>query len=156
MACHDDGDFGYRGVVEAMYAALLELVHSGFVSPDEARRMVIPTVGRTQVDLVAPFALLEQCGDLSIEHIEIFDGDDVIWSQFEREGDSRAFGARWAAFSRASVFPTLALSLDGVRTDPRRTTFLAQLEIGMAARLAAKPEPMIIPLAIVVLAKEKS
>jgi hypothetical protein len=156
MALHDNGDFGYRGVVEANYGALLDLVETGVVTPEEARRMVIPTVGRSRSDLAAPFAERGQFGGLSIERIEVFDGDDWIWLQFERDGDAKAFGARWAAFSRASVFPTLALGLDRGGSDPRARTFMDELEAAMAARLALKPERMVIPLASVMLAKEES
>jgi len=153
MARHANGDFGYRGVLEAMYAALLELTDSGFVSQEEARRMLIPTVGRSRADLAEPFARHGRFGDLSIEHLEMFDGEDWIWSKFERDGDAGGFGARWAAFSRASVFPTLALGLNGAGNDPRAHAFVDKLETAMAARLALKPEPMVIPLAIVVLTK---
>lgn len=95
-------------------------------------------------------------GNLSIEYLEMCDGKDWIWSQFERDGDAGGFGARWAAFSRASVFPTLALGLDGGRNNPRADTFLDKLETAMATRLALKPEPMVISLAIVVLASKRS
>ena len=61
------------------------------------------------------------------------------------------FGARWAAFSRASVLPTLALDLDGDQA--RRDAFVARMEAGMASRLAAHPEPAVIPLAMMVIAR---
>ena len=74
-------------------------------------------------------------------------GEDRIWAGFEGDGDAQAFGARWAAFSRASVFPTLAAGLEGGRTDPRAATFVERLESELAARLAAAPERILIPLA---------
>jgi hypothetical protein len=88
--------------------------------------------------------------------VEVFDGDDRIWRQFERDHDAGEFGAQWAAFSRASVFPTLALGLDGGRSDPRAVTFVEKLQAGLAARLAAAPEPMVIPLASIVLVKDQA
>ena len=54
---------------------------------------------------------------------------------------------------RASVFPTLATALDGGVADARAGQFLDQLEAGVAARLAAAPEQMQIPLAHLVLIK---
>ncbi len=57
------------------------------------------------------------------------------------------------AFVRASVFPTLATALDGGRRRRPRRQFLDQLEAGVAARLAAAPEQMQIPLAHLVLIK---
>jgi len=138
-----------------MYAALLSLVDNGLIRAEEARRMAIPTVGRSRPDLVAPFLENGRYGGLAIEHVDVFEGDDFIWRQFEQGHDAGKFGARWAAFSRASVFPTLALGLDGGASDARAVTFVEMLEAAMAARLAAAPEPMLIPLARIVLVKEE-
>jgi hypothetical protein len=68
--------------------------------------------------------------------------------------DAAAFGARWAAFSRASVFPTLAAGLAGGVGDPRAAEFTRRREADMAARLAAAPQRVLIPLARLLLAKE--
>jgi len=154
MALDAAGSFGYRPLLEAMYAALLDIVEVGFVGADEIQRMAIPTVGRSRSDLVAPFEESGRFAGLSIEQTEVFLGEDRIWTEFEREGDARAFGARWAAFARASVFPTLTSGLEGGRADPRAATFVARLEAEVAARLAAAPEPMLIPLGKMLLVKE--
>jgi hypothetical protein len=156
MASTDEGDFGYGAVLAAMYGALLSLVDDGLIGADEVRRMAIPTVGRSRADLLAPFADNGRFADLSVETVEVFLGEDSIFEQFVRDRDARAFGARWAAFSRASVFPTLVLGLNGGRSDPRAAEFLDRLEAAMAARLAAAPAPTTIPLARLALAKEES
>jgi hypothetical protein len=153
MALGDDGDFGYRPVLEAMYGALLGLVEEGYLDGEEARRMAIPTVGRSRAELIAPFAETGCFMGLSVEHLEVFLGDDLIWKDFERDRDAQAFGARWATFSRASVFQTLALGLNGGRDDSRAALFIEKLEAGMATRLAAAPEPTTIPLAAIALVK---
>jgi hypothetical protein len=154
MAVDDEGEFGYRPLLEAMYATLVEMVDSGFLFALELQRMAIPTVGRSRADFLAPFGVDGRFGGLRVEEIEVFFGEDLIWSDFDRHGDAQKFGARWAAFSRASVFPTLARSLDGGRTSARAGEFIERMETGMAARLAVKPEPMLIPLARILLAKE--
>ena len=154
MAIDEGGNFGYRPLLEAMYAALMDLVEKGFVRVEEAQRMVIPTVGRSRADIVAPFGESGRFAGLSLEEVEVFHGEDRIWAEFEGNGDALAFGARWAAFSRASVFPTLAAGLEGGRNDPRAIPFVEQLESGLAGRLAATPEPMLIPLAKMLLAKD--
>ncbi|MBV9653062.1 MAG: hypothetical protein JOZ42_00725 [Acetobacteraceae bacterium] len=153
MACSDDGDFGHRGVLEAMQSGLRQLTSEGLLRPAEVRQMAIPTFGRTQREFVEPFTAQERFGGLSLERIEMFEGDDRIWSQFERDGDASLFGASWAAFSRASVFPTLALGLADGRNDPRAPVFMDRLEAVMAAQLARKPGPTFIPLAGLVLVK---
>lgn len=111
--------------------------------------MAIPTVGRSRADLAAPIMQGAAAG-LSIEHAEVFLGDDPIWRDFEFDGNAGAYDSRWAAFSRASVLPTLALDLDGGADDPRHAEFIMRMEASMAWRLAAHPEPMVIPLATIV------
>jgi hypothetical protein len=154
MALRDDRDFGLRPLVKAMYDALLGIVDEGFVGSHERKRMAIPMLSRSRDDLAAPFAENGQFAGFSIEHLDLFNSEDRIWRQFEADRDPEKFGARWASFSRASAFPTLALGLDGGRDDPRATKFVDKLEAGMAARLAATPQPMRIPLANIVLVKK--
>jgi hypothetical protein len=156
MAFDDTGDFGYRSLVEAVYAALMDLVDEGLVRAEEARRMVIPTVGRSRTDLAAPFAGGKSYAGLALEHLEVFHGEDRIFAEFEANGDAKAFGAAWAAFTRASVFPTLAAGLDGGGDTPRAAEFMDQLEANVAARLAAAPEPTVIPLAQMLIAEDEA
>ena len=153
MACDDSGDFGYRPLLEAMYATLLDLIGQGLIRAEEAHRMAIPTVGRTRAEFGSPFGEDGRFAGLSIEHLEVFSGEDRIWKDFERTQDAGAFGAQWAAFSRASVFPTLAAEMDGGRDDPRGPEFLRRMEAETANRLAKAPEQMRIPLAKMVLVK---
>ncbi len=153
MATDDSGDFGYRPVVDALYGTLVDMVDRGLIRKEEFRRMVIPTVGRTRAQFMEPFAKGGCFEDLSIEDFELFHGEDRIWTQFEASGDSHAFGALWAAFCRASVFPTLAARLDGAPDSARSVKFIDELETGVAARLAAAPVRMTIPLAQMMLVK---
>ena len=154
MAKDENGDFGYRPVLDAIYTTLVDMRDQGYISADELERMAIPTVGRSRADLLAPFGF-DSCFDgLRVEELEIFCGEDQIWSEFERSGDSHAFGAQWAAFARASVFPTLAGALNCGRAASRATEFVERLERGTAARLTAKPHRVLIPLAKMMLAKE--
>jgi hypothetical protein len=136
-----------------MYASLLDLVDQGLIRAEEMHRMAIPTVGRTRAEFGSPFGRDGRFARLSIEHLEVFGGEDRIWQDFERAQDARAFGAQWAAFSRASVFPTLAAELDGGHADPRGHEFLQRLEAGTASRLAKVPQRMNIPLAKMVFVK---
>lgn len=154
MATDDAGDFGYRPLLEAMYAALTDMAEGGFITSEELARMAIPTVGRSRAAFAEPFADRAPFAGLTLEHLAIFHAEDTIWSQFEAEKDAHAFGAAWAAFSRASVFPTLAAALDGDQADARAASFVERLEADLSARLAAAPERMIIPLAQMVLAKD--
>jgi hypothetical protein len=155
MARTDDGDFGYGSLLAAMYDSLRELVTEGTVRQEEAARMAIPTVGRTRAELAAPFSAAGFAG-LTLERLDILEGEDSIWDDFARDGDAQAFGSRWSAFASASVLPTLARDLDGGAQDARAAAFVAGMEAGMATRLAAAPARMLIPLAAVVLASAEA
>ena len=154
MAVDDNGEFGYGPVLDAMYSTLLEMVDSGFLLAEELQRMAIPTVGRSRADFVAPFGANGRFSGLCLEEIEIFFGEDKIWSDFLQHRDPLTFAAQWAAFSRASVFPALIGSLDGGHTRPRASAFSELLENGMRTRLAAEPHPILIPLGRLLVAKE--
>ena len=151
MALDDHGDFGYKPCVVAIYGAVLDLVDEGFITKVEAQRMVIPTVGRGRQDFTAPFAETGSFAGLTLEEIDIFYGEDRIWTEFQGHGDAGLYAARWAAFSRASVCPTLAASLDD--KEVRAAEFIDRMEARMIARLKVAPEPMLIPLAKMVLVK---
>lgn len=152
MSVDRSGSFGYAPVVGAIHDALTALEFEGFLTSGERARMVIPTVGRSAAEFAAPFAGGPFQG-LALERFESYLGDDDIWSGFKRTGDAREFGAEWARFSRASVFPSLAAGLDKPSAE-RRAQFLARLETGMAGRLAAAPTEVVIPLARMTIAKQ--
>jgi hypothetical protein len=154
MAADEHGEFGYRALLQAMYASLLKMVESGFLSEEELRRMAIPTVGRSREEFLAPFGATGSFAGLSMEEAEVFLGEDYIWADYQRDGDRRSFGARWAAFSRASVFPTLAEALKSGGGTGKSGAFITRLETMTAAQLAEHPERMLIPLARVRLAKQ--
>jgi hypothetical protein len=153
MALDDNGDFGYRPVLNAMYSTLVEMVDSGFLSAEELHGMAIPTVGRSRADFLAPFGATGHLNGLRIEEIEIFYGADHIWLDFEQHRNPLTFAVQWAAFARASVFPTLAGGLDGEASNPRASDFMKRLETGMITRLSANPQPMVIPLGRLLLAR---
>ena len=153
LGSDDSGHFGMHALVDAVSATLQEFVGDGLISPVERAAMAIPVVGRSEKELVAPFAPRGRFEGLSVEHLEISDAEDRHWQQFQADSDARAFGARWAAFLRGAVFGCLIAGLNGGATDPRAGDFADQLEGGVAARLAAAPEPMRITLAKVVLVK---
>ncbi|MGC2400929.1 MAG: hypothetical protein WA510_14145 [Acidobacteriaceae bacterium] len=156
MATDDDGNFGYQPLLQALYGTLLEMAEQGFLQPEELHRMTIPTVARNREDLLAPFTNDGHCGSLRPQVVEIFRAEDHIWLEYERHRDAREFGGQWAAFSRGSVFPTLAQALGGGGTSAKEAEFAERLEKGIINRLATKPEPMLIPLARMLFVKDSA
>ena len=153
MALDENGAFGYQPLLQAMVDTLATLTDEGLIRTEEVYHMAIPTVGRSRAELSAPFEETGRVADLSIEHLDVFATEDRIWTEYEQRHDAQVFGEQWAKFSRASVFPTLAAALTGGEADPRRAKFFDRLEAGVAARLAAAPQKMVIPLAMLMLRK---
>lgn len=153
MAADLDGDLGQRFLVDGLYGALVDLVDCGFLRAEELARMVIPSMARSRAEFLAPFGGDGRFEGLRVEEIEIYRGEDYFWSEYERSGDAEKFAAQWAAFSRASAFPSLAKNLDP-GPEGRAPLFIEQLEAGMARRLAVRPEQVLIPLCKMLLVKE--
>jgi hypothetical protein len=155
MALDESGDPGFRPLLAAIVETLAELVAKSLITSDELRDISIPIVGRRTRDFVSPFAPSGTFERLSIIHLDVFDAEDRFFAEFRIDHDAKTFGARWAAFARVAVFPSIAMGLVGGASDPRRTRFLDELEAGIAQRLAAAPEQMQIPMAQLVLEKRQ-
>jgi hypothetical protein len=155
MALDEAGDPGFRPLLGAMVDTLTELVARDVLTDDEHRAISIPIIGRRPRDFLSPFAPSGTFEKLSIAHLDVFDAEDRFFSQFEIDHDAKAFGARWAAFTRLAVFPSIASGLAGGAKDPRRTTLFDELETGIAVRLAAAPEQTQIPMAQLVVEKRQ-
>lgn len=152
MASDDEGRFGYDALMASMLAGLHRMCDEGLLTPEAFARMTIPTVGRTRSEFAKPFGHTgEDFENLRLEKLEIFFAEDRIWTEYERSRDAKAYGASWAAFSRASVFPTLALALQASQGDERVSQFMDRLESETASGLAAEPQPMNMPLALIAL-----
>jgi hypothetical protein len=147
----EDGEFGYWPLLDATVDTLTELAARGITSEDETHRMTVPIVGRRARDFLSPFAPSGTFEKLSIGHLEVFDAEDRFWAQYRLDGKAKAFGARWAAFLRTSTFPALAAELPV----ERRCAFVDELCAGVAARLAAAPAEVRIPLAQIVIEKKQ-
>jgi salicylate 1-O-methyltransferase len=147
----DDGDASYQPLLEALNAELTDMTAEGVLSRDELLRMAIPSVGRTETQLTAPFAPKNRFSGLTIEHLEVFDAEDQYWTKFQKDSDAVAFAGKWTDFVRTSVFPTLLTVLDG--PPPAAERFVERLESGLRQRLTADPKRVRIPLAKLALVK---
>lgn len=155
LALDAEGLPGFAALMQALLAALHRLVDNGMLGPEELARMVIPTVGRTEKDFLAPFAPSGRFEGLSVEHLELFEAEDLFWSRYCADGAAARFGAAWAGFARAAIFPTLTAALNAGPQGPQAAAFVDALESEVAAHLAAAPQRMTVPLAAVVLVKHR-
>lgn len=144
---------GFAGLMQALLASLHRLAEGGVLGPEELSRMVIPTVGRTEKEFLAPFAPSGRFEGLSVEHLELFDAEDLFWSRYLVDRDPGKLGTAWAGFARAAIVPTVVAALDGGTADPRAAGFAEAVEAEVAAHIAAAPQQMTIPLAAIVLTK---
>jgi hypothetical protein len=154
LAVGEDGDAGYRPLLDAVMETLVDMSARGLVTEDELHRMAIPIVGRRDRDFLSPFAPSGTFERLSIQHLEVFEAEDRFWAQYQIDKDATTLGAKWAAFLRAAMFPALVAALHD-RDDGHRARFFDELESGVAARCAAAPAQMRIPLALVVIEKKE-
>ncbi|MCW2653997.1 MAG: hypothetical protein QOE41_3748 [Mycobacterium sp.] len=150
----DDDEFGYRPLLEGIVAELAVMAGEGLITDREVCRMGIPTVGRSEADLMVPFAPKNRFAGLTIENLDLFVAEDQFWTRYEKDGNADSFAAGWTAFARSSIFPTLATALDGGLDDPRTRQFFDRLSAGLNARLAQAPEPLRIPLAKLLVVKQ--
>ncbi|MEE6179948.1 SAM-dependent methyltransferase [Mycobacterium sp. 050134] len=153
LGVDEDGSFGFATLLDAILATAEDLAVDGLLHREELRRMAIPTFGRGEKDFRAPFAPSGRFEGLAIDRLETFIAEDRFWARFQVDDDAHAFGAQWAAFARSALFPALVHALDNRAADPRAVEFIERLETGVATRLAAAPEPMRIPQAVVSLVK---
>ncbi|MCV7313537.1 class I SAM-dependent methyltransferase [Mycobacterium paraffinicum] len=155
IALDEDGTSGFPTLLDAMLAALREQVRDGLLRQEELRRMTIPTFARSEKDFRAPFAPSGRFESLTIDHLEMFNAEDRFWVRFQADRDAESFGAQWAAFARAALFPALVRGLDDGVRDARAGEFVDQLQGAVASQLSSAPEPMRIPLALVELVKRE-
>ncbi len=155
LALDADGLPGFAGLMQALLAALHRLVDNGVLRAEELGRMVIPTVGRTEQEFLAPFAPSGRFEGLSVEQVELFEAEDLFWARYAADGEAAKLGTAWARFARAAIFPTLTTALDADRAAAEATAFVDALESEVAAHLSAAPLRMTIPLATVVLVKHR-
>lgn len=153
MALGADGDFGFGPVMDHLQATLTELVADGFVTPAEHARMVIPTIGRSRSDLLAPFAASGRFAGLEVVELDIFRGADPIWDAYEASRDVDALAVSWAAFTRAFAWPTFAAALDRASAVGRAAALGDRLEADLVKRFVTAPVRMPITLGRVHLVK---
>ena len=96
--------------------------------------------------------------DLTIEAVDESVLSDSAWTDYERDGDSKALAAKHALFFRSVFMPSLASALTRVRTGDADalTAFGDELEDGLKRRLVKQPAAMHSFVHTIVLAKQSA
>ena len=152
MALDENGEFGYRPLMNGMAEVLGELAATGLITEDEMHRMCIPIVGRRAADFAAPSRRRDA---LSVWRSSISKcsmprtgfGRSTNWTR--TQGFRRTLGR----IRQSLGIRRAGKRADGGCNDRRSEQFSDRLEAGIAERLAAAPEQMQIPMAQLVLIK---
>ncbi|MUL65219.1 SAM-dependent methyltransferase [Mycobacterium sp. CBMA 234] len=151
---HDDGRPGLEPLFDGIMQALSDLRTQRLITDDELRRMHLPIVGRSEADFRSPFAPSGRFERLEITHLMVTDEPDRFWQRYQIDGDAIAFAKSWVGFTRAAVFDTLLSALGPA--DPNRAHQLADaLEAALIELIVAAPEPMPVPVAHIIVQKQR-
>ena len=138
MAISDDGSPGGEPFTRHLGAERNAMLAAGAISADQDACMTLPTLGRSRNDLLAPFGDGRFAG-LAVEYLDVVLASDPIWERFKGSGDAADFGARWAKMLPNEHWHPRSLLRSTPIYAPRSST---DWRLGLAARLAAEPEPM--------------
>ena len=154
----ENGLSGFEGIVNHANEVLAEMAEEGAITAAERARMVSGSHPRRKADLLAPFAQNGRFLDLTVEAVDESVLTDSAWTDYERDGDSKALAAKHALFFRSVFMPSLASALTRVRIGDAEapTAFGDRLEDGLKRRLAKQPAAMHSFVHTIVLAKQCS
>lgn len=154
----ENGLSGFEGIVNHANEVLAEMAEEGAITAAERARMVSGSHPRRKADLLAPFAQNGRFLDLTVEAVDESVLTDSAWTDYERDGDSKALAAKHAPFFRSVFMPSLASALTRVRIGDAEalTAFGDRLEDGLKRRLAKQPAAMHSFVHTIVLAKQCS
>jgi hypothetical protein len=146
---------GFEAIMNHANTVLAEMAEEGAITAAERARMVSGSHPRRKADLLAPFAQNGRFRDLTVEAFDESMLSDSAWSDYERDGDSKALAAKHALFFRSVFMPSLASALTRVRDGNAEalTVFGDRLEDGLKRRLANQPAAMHSFVHTIVLAK---
>ncbi len=146
----DVGKRSWRWLGGELWKAVLDMGVAGLLSEQEQLSLTFPTNGRSLAEVEAPFARRGEFDGLRIGHLEIIQGADPFWGEFEATGDAGKLGSSSADMMKA-VFKPIALSAISKREN--REALVDELFSRFALRVAANPQRNEHYLAAVVLEK---
>jgi hypothetical protein len=136
----DTGNTGGESLMDLTNEPLLAMVETGFIRPEEYRRMNMPAYHRTMQEFTEPLrsgTLTE--GLVLMESIRA-EFSDQLWPEYEQRGDTSAFAASYTEFMRAFTEAPLFAGLDADRTPADRERLVKEYFERMRSLIEVNPK----------------
>jgi hypothetical protein len=151
IVCPGVGDC--LSIADHVDAVISNMVAEGAIDADERARMVIAGWQRSEPEYLAPFKYNGGFRGLTVEHCQSAGRADLVWEQFQRDGDADAFASKQAAHFRATFVPSLVNALTHAHDGEACRTFADRIEYGLKQRLLREPTAYSARVDTIVIAK---
>lgn len=148
----DPSGAGWTPFWDLLWRVLQEMAGEGLLTSDVLAAISLPVGARSLDDVKAPFDASGRFAELSVEHLEILEGPDPFFDDFQRTGDAGTFGEKWANMARAVIAPIISGVFTRNATDPG---LMDEAFRRFAAGMAANPFRIKHHLALVILRKDE-
>lgn len=135
-----------------LWRVLQDMACAGLLPGAALAAISLPVGARSLDDVKAPFDAAGRFAGLNVDRLEIFEGPDPFFDDFQRTGDAGAFGERWANMARAVIAPIISGVFARNEIDPR---LMDEVFARFAAAMAAHPFRIAHHLALVILRKDR-
>jgi SAM dependent carboxyl methyltransferase len=146
----NDAKRSWRWLGGEFWKAVIEMREAGLLSEHEQLSLTFATNARSRAQIEAPFLEGGEFVGLRIEHLEIIQGADPFWGEFEATGNATKLGLSWADMMKAVFRPSVLNAFDA---RANREALADELFSRFASRVAAKPQRHEHYMAAVVLKK---
>jgi hypothetical protein len=134
------GSTGGESLMDLTNEPLLAMVDTGFVRPEEYRRMNMPAYHRTMEEFTEPLRSGALTEDLILKEGARAAFPDQLWTKYKQDGDTNAFAASYTEFMRAFTEAPLFAGLDADRTPADRQRLVNEYFERMRSLIETDPE----------------
>ena len=136
----DTGNTGGEALMDLTNEPVLAMVETGFIRPEEYRRMNMPAYHRTMEEFTEPLRSGALTEDLILKEGIREEFPDQLWPEYEQTGDTNAFAASYTEFMRAFTEAPLFAGLDTDRTPRDRERLANEYFKRMRSLIEANPK----------------
>lgn len=147
----DPSSAGWTPFWARLWDVLRDMSDEGLLPAATLVAISLPVGVRSLDDLKAPFDRAGRFAGLNVGRMEIFQGPDPFFDEFQRTGDAATFGEKWANMARAVIAPIISGAFASNGVDPR---LIEEIFARFAAAMGADPFRIMHHLALVTLRKD--